>query len=250
MKGQDDIMRRSKLGWSLVLTFSIVCLIGYGIWSFNFVKNNWIFAHSYNNIGTIENSATTSTSNKNIRDYKNFGGMMSGYGMMGGYEFQNGTTALSYLNEDTATKQMKNSLKGATVDKKNNTITFSGKDITIVMLGGPETADGKFVVGGLINPTIQVPKDATISLEMINEDEEMLHGVEITNANPPYFYMTMMQGGIYNANSVVSPLPPASNDNYPSAVTTFTADGNGTFYYICQYPGHAAKGMYGKFIVK
>lgn len=245
MKGQGDIMRRAKLGWSLVLTISIVSLIGYGIWSFNFVKNNSISAFHYNNTGEINNSTITSTSDENIKDYKNFEGMMSGYGMMGG----NGTTALSYLNEDTANKLMENSLKGATVDKKNNTITFSGKDITIVMFGGPETADGKFVIGGLINPTIQVPKSATISLEMVNEDEGMPHGVEITNAAPPYAYMPMMQGGIYD-NSFVSPLPAASNDNYPAAVTTFTTDANGTFHYICQYLGHASKGMYGKFIIK
>lgn len=34
----------------------------------------------------------------------------------------------------------------------------------------------------------------------------------------------------------------ATVDKYPTAVTTFKTNQEGTFYYICQYPGHAAKG--------
>lgn len=252
-------MKKSKIGWSLVLTISIAALIGYGAWSLQFVKRNEAFELNSNNQGMMNLPFNRERGVKD-QNYQNFGGMMNGYngnnsgrnnfgGMMGGSEFRNGDTNISSLDEETANKHMENSLKNATVNKENNTISFAGKDITIVLLAGPEIADGKFVIGGLINPSIQVPKDAKISLEMINEDEGMPHGVEITNATPPYNYRVMMGGGIY-PDTFVPTLPAATVDKYPAAVTTFNTNQEGAFYYICQYPGHAAKGMYGKFIIK
>ena len=244
-------MKKTKIGWSLVLIFSTVALIGYGALSFNFSNHN-AFSADTPNIQGMTNRQINGDGEGKRQNYGNHGGTMNGYnngGMMGGNESQNRTTNFSYLDEKTVNKDMADSLKNTTVDKKNNTITFKGKDVTIVLLGGPKIADGKFFIGGLINPTIQVPKDANISLKMINEDEGMNHGVEITNAAPAYNYMTMMDGGIY-PNTFITPLPEAIKDKYPTSVTTFTSNQNGTFYYICQYPGRASKGMYGKFIIK
>jgi rusticyanin len=252
-------MKKSKIGWSLVLTISIAALIGYGAWGLQFVKRNEAFAINSNNQGMMNFPFNRERGGKD-QNHQNFGGMMNGYngnnsgrnnfgGMMGGSGFQNGDTNISSLDEETANKHMEDSLKNATVDKENNTISFAGKDITIVLLAGPEIADGKFVIGGLINPSLQVPKDAKISLEMINEDEGMSHGVEITNAIPPYNYMAMMGGGIY-PDTFITPLPAATEGKYPTAVTTFNSIQEGDFYYICQYPSHASNGMYGKFIIK
>lgn len=252
-------MKKSKIGWSLVLTISTAALIGYGAWSLQFVKRNEAFGLNSNNQGMMNLPFNRERGGKD-QNYQNFGGMMNGYngnnsghnnfgGMMGGSGFQNGGASISSLDEETANKHMEDSLKNATVDKENNTISFAGKDITIVLLAGPEIADEKFVIGGLINPSIQVPKDAKISLEMINEDEGVPHGVEITNANPPYNYMAMMGGGIY-PDTFITPLPAATEGNYPTAVTTFNSSQEGDFYYICQYPNHASEGMYGKFIIK
>jgi len=247
-------MKKSKLGWSVVLIFSTAALISYGAWSVHFVNRNVDSSLNPNNKG-MTNSQFNREGGEKEQNYENSGGMMNGYngnnsgGMMGGNGFQNGATNISSLNEETANKHMEDSLKNATVDKKNNTITFWGKDVNIVLLGSPKIADDKFFIGGLINPMLQVPKNAKISLEMINEDEGMSHGVEITNATPSYNYMPMMGGGIY-PDTFITPLPEATKDKYPTSGTTFTSNQEGTFYYICQYPGHAAKGMYGKFIIK
>ncbi|KLU60783.1 rusticyanin precursor [Peptococcaceae bacterium CEB3] len=170
-----------------------------------------------------------------------------GYGMMGG-SF-NGANYSSAVTDPTgAANDMKASLVNATVDKSANTVTYTGSDVKIVMLGGPQYADGKFVIGGLVNPTLNIPRGAKVTMEFINEDTGMPHGVEITAAAPPYAYMAMMQGGIYSG-AFIHPLPPATAGKYPAVTTSFTASQAGSFYYICQYPGHAQKGMYGKVIV-
>lgn len=174
-------------------------------------------------------------------------GYGGGYGMMGGQGIGN-TNALEVKDETSAAKDMATSLTNATVDKSTNTITYTGTNVKIVMLGGPEEADGKFVIAGLINPTLRIPKEANVTMQLINEDKGMPHGVEITNAQPPYAYMLMMQGAAY-PDSVINPIPEAARSQYPSAQVTFKAGYAGEFYYICQYPGHAAKGMFGKVII-
>jgi len=174
-------------------------------------------------------------------------GYGGGYGMMGGQGFGN-NNPLDVKDETSAAKDMATSLTNATVDKSTNTITYTGTNVKIVMLGGPEEADGKFVIAGLINATLRIPKEANVTMELINEDKGMPHGVEITNAQPPYAYMLMMQGAVY-PDSVINPIPEAATKQYPSAQVTFKAGYAGEFCYICQYPGHAAKGMFGKIII-
>ncbi|WP_139024204.1 plastocyanin/azurin family copper-binding protein [Desulfosporosinus sp. OT] len=176
-------------------------------------------------------------------------GYSGGYGMMGGYGYGNSSSYNQNIKDDnSAAKDMEASLTNATIDKSANTITYTGTDVNIVMYGGPEEADGKFVIGGLINPTLKIPQGAKVTMELINEDTGMPHGVELTTAPPPYYYMAMMQGGVY-PGSFLPTIPEASTNQYPSAQVSFTTSDSGQFYYICQYPGHAAKGMYGKIII-
>lgn len=180
-------------------------------------------------------------------------GMMGAYttnqtvGMMGGYAYDGNTVETKTDAEIQA--DIEAAQANAQVDETANSITYTGSNIKIVMLGGPEEADEKFVVAGLVNPTVYIPKDATVTLELVNADEGMPHAFEITTAAPPYYYMTMMSGGVY-PGSYIRTLPVANADKYPVAEVAFQADTAGTFYYICQYPGHAAEGMYGVIVIE
>ncbi len=185
------------------------------------------------------------------------------WGMMGGY-FQNGSGGpgmmgqwgrgnVETLTSANAIQRMKSSLQHAEVDKANNSITYQGTFIRIVVLGGAMGDSNmgpaeKFVVGGLVNPTLHVPQGSRVTLELINEDMDMPHGVEVSAAEPPYGTMPMMQGAIY-PGSFIPPIAEADQNSFPAATTTFAANRAGTFYYLCEYPGHAAKGMYGKIVI-
>lgn len=192
------------------------------------------------------------------------------YGMMGQAFGENGTNdsnwasamgsamgqffgSVKTIQPSNANQEMQSSLQNATVNKANNSITYSGKTVKIVVFGGAmgDSTSGpaeKFVIGGLVNPTLHVQRGAHVTFELVNEDTDMPHGIEVTSAQPPYGTMSMMQGGIY-PGAFVHPIPAASKNAYPVATTTFTANQPGTFNYICQYPGHASEGMYGQFIV-
>jgi rusticyanin len=252
-------MRSTKLMWSGVIVLVVLLFASYLVPSYYFRgyaaskvgagDNNYGSANNTNNNSSYGdgNNYGSNRRNKNYYGY----GMMGGYGGMMGGNWGSGINqyANNALSEDEVNKDMEDSLKNATVDKQKNTVSYSGEDIKIVVLGGPKQADEKFIIGGLINPTVYIPKNSNITLEFINEDEGMYHNVAITNAAPPYAYMNMMQGQIY-PGSYTGMLPPAANDQFYSDSTTFNASYAGEFYYLCQYPGHAAKGMYGKIIVK
>ncbi len=140
---------------------------------------------------------------------------------------------------------------GVKIDKAKNTIEFYGSKVLIPIMASPENGSMySFGIYGLVNPTIIVHKDAQITVQLVNMDDDMYHGVVITSGAPPYFYMgTMMFDGPAFVNSYIPPLPEEKNSEYPESSTTFTVSTLGTFYYICQVMGHASKGMYGKFVV-
>ena len=171
-----------------------------------------------------------------------------GPGMMGGYGYNQGD--IQYKTDAQIQADAANTQAYAQVDEQANSIIYSGNEITIFMLGGPEEADEKFVINGLINPTIYVPRDATVTIEFANADEGMPHAFEITDARPPYGYMSMMHNGRIYPGSFIATLPAANGGIYPVGKATFQASEAGTFYYICQYPGHAQEGMYGKMVVQ
>lgn len=176
-----------------------------------------------------------------------FSGMNSPYGMMGGY--QGYQINVATLTEEELQADITAAQINAQVDEQANTVTYTGSDVKLVVVGGPEEADEKFVINGLINPTVYLPKGATVTLEFVNADEGMPHAFRITDAFPPYDYMAMMDGAVY-PGSLIPTLPVAANGEYPVAESTFTAAETGTFYYICQYPGHAQEGMYGQIVIE
>ncbi|HYW76012.1 MAG TPA: hypothetical protein VFA48_05240 [Gammaproteobacteria bacterium] len=135
------------------------------------------------------------------------------------------------------------------------TVRFRGPEITINMVAvQPGHVDGTFEVHGITNPTLIVPLGAVVHLNLVNMDygDNMEHGVIITPAGPPYAFMSMMQTGQGLAG--VMPFLPWRSDedvktaHYAALGSTFMARAPGTYWYVCLTPGHAAKGMYGRFV--
>ena len=69
----------------------------------------------------------------------------------------------------------------------------------------------------------------------------MYHNWAVTQSGPPFGSMSMMGSGMMMSMAI---LDPASGSGYWSQTASFTAN-SGTYWYLCEYPGHAAGGMYG-----
>jgi rusticyanin len=142
-------------------------------------------------------------------------------------------------------------------DTKTNTVTFSGSNITIDMTAfQPGYRDMTFEQHDLTNPTIVVPEGATIQWNLVNMDigSGMEHGIIITRKSPPYAALPLRQTGPGTAR-IMPLLPWRSTENlkqakYAEKGITFRTPPSGVYWYYCPAPGHAAMGMYGKFIVK
>ncbi len=163
----------------------------------------------------------------------------------------NGRIHVKTINKNELKKLLKTPSKGVKINRKTNTIEYSGKKIIIPIIASPsEKAMYAFGVYGLVNPTIVVHKGTTVKLLFVNKDDDMFHGVMITSAAPPYPYMAMMLAPVVYQSSFIRPVRYyESGGKYPETSSIFYASKSGIFYYICQVPGHAHDKMYGKFVV-
>ena len=189
------------------------------------------------------------------------GGMREGYGMMGGGSRNDRPVSEGWGGRMWDYAKVRQYLKASSeygrADPVARTVRFSGHEVIIDMTAvQPGHDDGTFEVHDIANPTLVVPQGAVVHLNLVNMDygKDMEHGVIITPAGPPYAYMSMMQTGPGFAG--VMPLLPWRNADeltkadYAALGTTFVARRPGTYWYVCPTPGHAKKGMYGKFIVE
>ncbi len=133
-----------------------------------------------------------------------------------------------------------------------NQIRYSTQQVTLVMVGSPPGHAGEYwQADGLVNPTIVIPAGATVNVLFANGDGDMPHAWELTTSAPPYPVAPMMSG-LAASNAFLAPIPAASSNGrqWPTESTTFAAPAPGVYYYICQVPGHAEEGMWGKLIVQ
>ena len=116
-----------------------------------------------------------------------------------------------------------------------------------------------FVISGLINPTLVVPKGATVQFTVINLDEDMYHNLAISSVKPYMAMMSSMNGVMASnwkgdMNTGFSPitmsfLPPTNHGLAHEYSYTLTFGQSGNLWYLCTYPSHAQDGMYGKIVV-
>jgi len=147
----------------------------------------------------------------------------------------------------------------AKVISHNNTIIFSSKDPSIVALAMmPERAvnltgmmlpiyskGDVFVIYGLVNPTLIIPKGSSVQFRIINLDDGMSHDLVISSVRPPY--MAMMSS--MQSNGMMSFLPPTDDGLAHEYSHTLTLDQSGNLYHLCTYPSHAQEGMYRRIIM-
>ncbi len=192
--------------------------------------------------------------------------MMGGSGtsgiasMMTGMMGQVGTP----LAIQTAVLEMKAVPSYADVVPKNDSIIFESKNVSIVVLAmGVDRAvnltnstpptyakNDTFVIDGLIDPTLVLQKGSIVHITFVNLDSSVYHNIIITSTGPPYQYMPMSaMGGLVSMMSFVQHADYQQGQAYEySYNASFSSDG--TFWYLCMYPGHAQMGMYGKIIVE
>jgi rusticyanin len=154
---------------------------------------------------------------------------------------------------------------GASVSRSTDSIAFTSLNINITAFAiMPDNAtnltgmqppsyakDDVFVIGGLIDPTLYIPKGATVHMTVVNLDDDMYHDLVVTTLSPPYPYM-IMQGMMWGGDFLYM-MPVLSPANYIAGWAayysyTVTIPSATNLWYLCTYPGHAEGGMYGEIV--
>ncbi len=139
---------------------------------------------------------------------------------------------------------------GATIDRAANRIAFSTTRVSFAVLAGPAGGpDETFRVGGLVNPTIDVPVGAEVSVQLIDADPDTAHGLVVTTSGGASFPMPMMSAAPAFSGAAVWFLGDPTSVGMHTAPLSFTASTAGAYTYLCPVPGHAQKDMSGTFMV-
>jgi rusticyanin len=141
-------------------------------------------------------------------------------------------------------------LAGAVVDPATNRITFRGTSVRFAVeaspTGGP---DETFRIAGLVNPTIVVPENAKVTIELVNADPDTAHGLVVTASGVGSAWMPMMTTPPAFPGAALWFLGNPTAAGLHAGNLSFTAGASGTYQYLCPVPGHAQKGMVGTLIV-
>lgn len=126
---------------------------------------------------------------------------------------------------------------------QENLIVITESTVHLSVLSGPGLT---FTIGGLTNPTIQVKPGSQIVVHFLNIGGAN-HSFGIVTQGPPYGTEPPTEIAFPGAESPDAHMGTMQGSN---ASFSFTVGAAGTYWYVCHVPGHAAAGMYGKFVVQ
>ncbi|HUY51899.1 MAG TPA: sulfocyanin-like copper-binding protein [Streptosporangiaceae bacterium] len=139
---------------------------------------------------------------------------------------------------------------GASIDRAARTITFTTRNVRLVVLASPSMPAESFRIAGMTDPAIIVPAGAHVSIELINADADMAHGLVITAAGAARSPIPMMTAGPAFTGSALWFLGQPTAAGMHAGTFTFTAATPGAYQYLCPVPGRAQEGMAGSFTVR
>jgi len=138
---------------------------------------------------------------------------------------------------------------GAQLDRAARTISFTPGPVHLVVLASPSMPTESFRIAGLTDPTIYVAVGAKVTIELINADTDMAHGLVVTARSAASLRMPMMGSRAAFPGAALWLLGEATPAGLHEGTLSFTASRAGTYKYLCPVPGHAEEGMAGTLIV-
>lgn len=138
---------------------------------------------------------------------------------------------------------------GATADRAANRLRFAGSAVRLVVLASPSMPAENFRIAGMTDPTVVVPAGARVSVELVNADSDMAHGLVVTVPAARSDWMPMMAGEPAFPGAALWFLGESTAAGMQAGTFSFTASRAGTYDYLCPVPGHAEEGMEGSFVV-
>ncbi len=139
---------------------------------------------------------------------------------------------------------------GASINRAARTITFTTATVKLTVLASPSMPAESFRIAGMTDPAISVPAGARVTIELINADDDMAHGLVIMPAGAARSAMPMMTAAPAFSGAALWFLGEPTGAGMHAGTITFTAGTPGSYQYLCPVPGHAREGMGGTLTVR
>jgi uncharacterized cupredoxin-like copper-binding protein len=139
---------------------------------------------------------------------------------------------------------------GASIDQADRTITFTTMNVRIAVLASPSMPAESFRLAGMTDPTVSVPAGAHVTMQLVNADADMAHGLVIMPAGTSSSAMPMMTGAPSFTGAALWFLGKPTAAGMHTGTLAFTAAVPGSYQYLCPVPSHARDGMAATFTVR
>lgn len=155
-----------------------------------------------------------------------------------------GAKKLTMTASSLASSKKKATTGSISSDKKS--ITYSASSVQLVVETGPKNDMMSYRIQGLRNPTLVLKGGATVHIQFVNTDDDMLHSLRFTSKAAPFDAKIGTKSSVGSAD-----LKPMSGKSFFGQEFTLKAPSKkGSYSYICTTSGHAAAGMYGTVTVR
>ncbi len=132
-----------------------------------------------------------------------------------------------------------------TLGKKDNiNLTFTEKEIRLVVLTGPEDDMLSYRIQGIRNPNLIVPSGVTIKILFVNVDTDMRHDVRFGHVEGE-FSIAVDTTGTAGSEKLV---PKSGDEIFQAEEIVIQAKEDGAYKYFCSVRGHAKGGMWGNIL--
>jgi hypothetical protein len=129
--------------------------------------------------------------------------------------------------------------------KEGSNLTFTEKEIRLVIFTGPEDDMLSYRVQGVRNPTLIIPAGASMKILFINVDTDMRHDVRFGHVDQPFGIAV----DIAETAGSTKLAARAEDGTLQAEEIVVKANGTGQYVYLCSVRGHAKGGMWGNIAV-
>ncbi|NOT46687.1 MAG: hypothetical protein HOP17_02910 [Acidobacteria bacterium] len=128
---------------------------------------------------------------------------------------------------------------------EGSNLTFSGKEITIVVVTGPEDDMLSYRIQGVRNPTLVVPAGAKLTVLFVNKDADMRHDVRFGHVMGEFQLAPEIEETAGTAKLAAK----SEGEIMQAEQIVIKANENGVYKYFCSVRSHAKGGMWGNIAV-
>ncbi|MEP6849775.1 MAG: hypothetical protein ABI999_13045 [Acidobacteriota bacterium] len=124
-------------------------------------------------------------------------------------------------------------------------LTFTEKEIRLVVLTGPEDDMLSFRIQGVRNPTLIVPTGTTLKILFVNSDADMHHDLRFGHVVGDFPVVPV----VTDTTGTTRLNPKSEDETMQAEEIVIKTDSDGLFKYFCSVRGHAKGGMWGNIAV-